>query len=163
MPAVECPPGSAATRSAVCRGDPDHLPHLQPFPQAREFLLRLRADGLRLVVATSAGKEELGPLLEQASIADLLQGAASSDDAEVSKPAPDIVEAAVTRADLSRDALVMLGDTPYDVTASTRAGVWVVGVRSGGWGDAALEGAIAVYEDVAQILRCYESSPFGRS
>jgi phosphoglycolate phosphatase-like HAD superfamily hydrolase len=140
----------------------DHLPHLEPFPRAREFLLRLRADALRLVVATSAGKKELGPLLEQAGIADLLQEATSSDDAQVSKPAPDIVEAAVKRAETPRHALILLGDTPYDVKASARAGVRMVGVRSGGWADADLAGAIAVYEDVGHILSSYGSSPFAR-
>jgi phosphoglycolate phosphatase-like HAD superfamily hydrolase len=53
----------------------------------------------------------------------------------------------------------MLGDTPYDVEAATRAGVAVIAVRSGGWGDADLKGAIAVYDDVADLLAHYDESP----
>lgn len=140
-----------------------YLPHLAPFPQARELLLRMRADGLTLVVATSAGKEELGPLLEQAGVADLLQGATSADDVEESKPSPDIVEAAMKRAELPAESLIMLGDTPYDVKAGTGAGVPVVAVRSGGWKDAELRGAARVYEDVAEILAGYATSPFARA
>jgi phosphoglycolate phosphatase-like HAD superfamily hydrolase len=140
-----------------------YLPHLAPFLQARELLLRMRADGLTLVVATSAGKEELGPLLEQAGVADLLQGATSADDVEKSKPSPDIVQAAMKRAELPAESLIMLGDTPYDVKAGTGAGVPVVAVRSGGWKDAELQGAARVYEDVAEILAGYARSPFARA
>jgi phosphoglycolate phosphatase-like HAD superfamily hydrolase len=140
-----------------------YLPHLAPFLKARELLLRMRVDGLTLVVATSAGKEELGPLLEQAGVADLLQGATSADDVEESKPSPEIVQAAMKRAELPAESLILLGDTPYDVKAGTGAGVPVVAVRSGGWKDAELQGAARVYEDVAEILAGYATSPFARA
>jgi len=137
-----------------------YLPHVRPFPGARELLERMRAEGLRLVAATSAGDQELGPLLEAAAVTDLLDAHTSSADAEHSKPAPDIVEQAVARAGLSSEALIMLGDTPYDILAALRAGVNAVGLRSGGWQDEELGGAVAVYEDTRDVLVHYESSPF---
>ncbi len=56
----------------------------------------------------------------------------------------------------------MLGDTPYDIDAARRGGVESVAVRSGGWDTAALDGAIAIYDDVADLLARYADSPLGR-
>ena len=75
-----------------------YLPMLSPFLRTRELLERLRGDGFNLVVASSAGKNELEALLQQAGIADLLATKTSSDDAEESKPDPDIVLAALRRS-----------------------------------------------------------------
>ena len=139
-----------------------YLPKLKPFPQARELLQRLREDGWTLVVATSASKEDMDGLLKQAGIKDLIEEKTSSSDAEESKPDPDIVQAALKAADAGPDQAVMLGDTPYDVEASGRAGVPCVALRCGGWGDADLGGAVAVYDDPADLLARYGESPFAR-
>jgi membrane protein len=56
----------------------------------------------------------------------------------------------------------MLGDTPYDVEAAQRVDVGTVALRSGGWDDAALRRAVAIYADVSDLLRRYDESPFGR-
>jgi HAD superfamily hydrolase (TIGR01509 family) len=139
-----------------------YLPKLQPFPQARELLRRLRDEGWTLVVATSASKEDMDGLLKQAGIRDLIEEKTSSSDAEESKPDPDIVQAALKAADAGPDEAVMLGDTPYDVEASGRAGVPCVALRCGGWGDADLGDAVAVYDDPADLLARYDESPFAR-
>jgi phosphoglycolate phosphatase-like HAD superfamily hydrolase len=139
-----------------------YLAGLSPFPRVRELLERLRDDGYRLVVASSAGEDDLTKLLERAGVADLIEERTSSSDADHSKPAPDIVEAALRSAGVGADGAIMLGDTPYDVEASLRAGVPIVAVRSGGWDDRALRGAVAVYEDAAELLRRYDASPFAR-
>jgi HAD superfamily hydrolase (TIGR01509 family) len=136
-----------------------YLPNLKPFPGTRGLLERMQSDGLTLVVATSAGRDEVQPLLQAAGIADLVDAKTSADDAEESKPAPDIVEAAVKRSGAEHDQLLMLGDTPYDVESARSAGVAVVALRSGGWDDAALHGALAVYADTADLLAHYEHSP----
>ena len=137
-----------------------YLPTLKAFPQARELLQRLRDDGYTLVVATSASKDDMDALLEQAGIQDLIEEKASSSDAEESKPDPDIVQAALKSADAKPAEALMLGDTPYDVQASGRAGVRCVALRCGGWGDADLGEAVAVYDDPADLLARYEESPF---
>jgi HAD superfamily hydrolase (TIGR01509 family) len=136
-----------------------YLPKLKPFPDARELLQRLRADGYTLVVATSASKEDMDGLLEQAGIRDLIEEKTSSSDAEESKPDPDIVQAALKTADARPEEAVMLGDTPYDVEASGRAAVRCVALRCGGWGDAELGGAVAVYDDPSDLLARYAESP----
>jgi HAD superfamily hydrolase (TIGR01509 family) len=133
-----------------------YLPHLTAFPAVRDLLVRLRDDGFTLVVASSAKKKELEPLLEIAQAADLVEEETSSDDAEESKPDPDIVQAALEKSRCRAQRAVMVGDTPYDVEAATRAGVRIVCVRSGGWDLPDLKGAVAVFNDAAEMLARYD-------
>jgi HAD superfamily hydrolase (TIGR01549 family) len=129
-----------------------YLPHLKAFPKTRELLERMRDEGLKLVVASSAKKDELKALLKIARADDLIEDKTSSDDAENSKPDPDIVKAALEAIGLSPDAVVMIGDTPYDIESASKAHVRVIAVRSGGWSDEDLKGAIAIYDDPADLL-----------
>jgi HAD superfamily hydrolase (TIGR01509 family) len=135
-----------------------YLPQLKPFPGARELLARMHADGLRLVVATSAKEEEMAALLRVCGAEPFVQARTSSDDADSSKPDPDIIEAALRKAGAEPEQALMLGDTPYDVEAAARAGVKTIALRSGGWSDAALQGALAVYDDVGDLLARYDDS-----
>jgi HAD superfamily hydrolase (TIGR01509 family) len=137
-----------------------YLPGLQPFPRARELLERFQADGMALVVATSASKDDMAKLLEKAGIKDLIEEKTSQSDVEASKPDPDVIEAAVEKAGCKPSEAVMLGDTPYDVEASRKAGVPCVALRCGGWGDEDLKDAVAIYDDPADLLANYERSPY---
>jgi phosphoglycolate phosphatase-like HAD superfamily hydrolase len=139
-----------------------YAPLLQPFEGARDLLVRMRADGYQLVVATSASEEDLDVLLERAGLDDVIGKATSSDDADESKPAPDIIEAALAKGKTGPQNAVMLGDTPYDVKAANRAGVKCVALRCGGWEDDELRGAHAIYDDPADLLRRYSESIFGK-
>jgi phosphoglycolate phosphatase-like HAD superfamily hydrolase len=138
-----------------------HLPTLRPFPGARALLERMRGDGLSLVVATSASEDDLKALLEAAGVDDLVEEATSAGDIDRSKPSPDVVAAAVGKAGRPPHEVVMLGDTPYDVQACVAAGVDCIALRSGGWSDADLAGAVAVYADPAELLARYAQSPLG--
>lgn len=138
------------------------LPSLRPFAGTRPLLERLRAEGLALVVATSAGSEEAAALLAQAGVADLMSEQTSSTDAGNSKPDPDIVQSALRKGGLRPETALMLGDTPYDIEAARRAGVGTIAVRCGGWwDDRALGGAIAIYDDPADLLARLPESPLG--
>jgi HAD superfamily hydrolase (TIGR01509 family) len=138
------------------------LPTIRAFPGARALLERFVADGLVLAVASSAKQDELEALLDVAGLGDLIATRTSSDDAEESKPDPDIVEAAIQQAGCAADAAVMLGDTPYDVEAALHAGIRVVGLECGGWKKADLRGSVAVYASPADLLERYETSIFAR-
>ena len=139
-----------------------YLPKLEPFPRVAELLARFRSDGFRLVVATSAKKEEMDALLEICGGSKLVHARTSSDDAEQSKPDGDIVEAALSRSGAAAHQALMLGDTPYDVEAARRVGVRTVALRSGGWDDTALAEAVAIYADASDLLDRYADSPFKR-
>jgi phosphoglycolate phosphatase-like HAD superfamily hydrolase len=134
-----------------------YLPELRAFPGVRRLVERLRDDGFDIVVASSASADDLESLLEVAGVLDLVRSATSADDADESKPSPDIVEEAIGRANVARNQLIMLGDTPYDVEAARRARVPLVAVRCGGWDTEELEGAAAVFDDPADLLDHYES------
>ena len=139
-----------------------HLASCEPFPGVQDLLARMGRDGLELVIATSASGDDLKALVERAGIGDLIDGATHADEAEESKPDPDIVHAALKRAGEPADRAVMIGDTPYDVEAARNAGVRIIAVRCGGWwNDADLSGADAVYDDPAAILRDYPASLSG--
>ena len=137
----------------------EYIPRLRPMPGARDLVQRLSDDGLKLIVATSAAGHELGALLEAAGVADLIDGATSSSDAEDSKPDPDIVQAAVRQSRFDPDDLIMIGDTPYDVQAALGAHVKLVGLLCGGWSAQELSGAVAIYEHPADLLSWYSRSP----
>jgi len=134
------------------------LPRLQPFPGARDLVARLVDDGFTIAVASSAKEDELHPLLEVACVADLIPMRTSSDDADRSKPDPDIVTAAIERTQCPHERTVMIGDTPYDVEAATRAGIQIIALTCGGWKREDLSGAVAVYADPEDLLARYEAS-----
>lgn len=139
-----------------------YLPRLSAFAGTHELLKRIHADGMTRVVATSASERDLAALLKQARLEDLIDESANADEAESSKPAPDIVTAALEKAGAAPDEVVMLGDTPYDVKAARRAGVRIIGVRCGGWTDKELAGAAEIYDDPADLLAGYDRSLLSR-
>jgi phosphoglycolate phosphatase-like HAD superfamily hydrolase len=153
--------GISERRASVFKNK--YLPGLRPFPRVRELLERFRTDDWTLAVASSAKKDELQPLLEIAGVADLIPARTSSDDAERSKPDPDIVQAALREVGTPADHAIMLGDTPYDVEAATRSRVRIVGVECGGWSREELRGAAAVFASPADVLARYEESPFAQA
>jgi HAD superfamily hydrolase (TIGR01509 family) len=138
------------------------MPRLQPTRGAPELVQWLHDQGLKLYVATSAKEEELKALLKVAGAGTCMEATASADDADRSKPDPDVVVAALQRTGGPRHEAIMIGDTPYDVEAARRAGIDIIALRSGGWEDRDLRGALAVYDDAADLLNHYDSSPFRR-
>jgi len=141
----------------------DHMPRLRPTRGAARLLEWLRDDGLTLVVASSAEPGEVRDLLRIAGAAKLVDAVSSSGDAERSKPDPDIVRAALQKAGCRAEEAVLIGDTPYDIEAGTRAGLAVIALRCGGWWpDQSLAGAIAIYDDPEALVDHYLLSPFKR-
>jgi HAD superfamily hydrolase (TIGR01509 family) len=139
------------------------VPGLKPFRDAARLVAIIKERGFTAVAASSAKKDELKPLLAIASADSLMDAATSSDDAEESKPDPDIINAALKRAAVSPAAAIMIGDTPYDVEASLRAGVPIIALRCGGWSDADLQGAVAIYDGPWDLLARIDASPLGSS
>lgn len=138
----------------------EYLPQLRAFPGAEALLRRLWQLGLQLVVASSAAADELRPLLAVCGALPFVHQQTSADDVKHSKPDPDIVRVALRKARCSAGQAVLLGDTPYDVQAASKAGVPTVALRSGGHPDEALSGALAIYNDVAHLLANFETSVF---
>jgi HAD superfamily hydrolase (TIGR01509 family) len=155
VPALtDLPPGARAENLSERRGEifrARYLPTLRPFPGARALLEELGRRHLLRVTATSATAEDLEALLRQAGVADLMDATVSGDEVDRSKPDPDIVAVALQKTGLRADEAILVGDTPYDIAAACRAGVAPIAVRSGGWADEELRGAVAVVRDVAEL------------
>jgi len=137
-----------------------HLPRLKAFPQTRELFQRMKEAGLKMVVASSSEEDMLEKLLDLAGATDYVESQTSADDADNSKPDPDIVQAALDKLGLEADEVLMIGDTPYDIEAAGKIGVRVVALRCGGFSDADLYGAIAIYDGPTDLLARYDQSPF---
>jgi phosphoglycolate phosphatase-like HAD superfamily hydrolase len=113
------------------------------------------------VLATSASNKDAEYFTKALDADDVIDHLTTSDDAEESKPAADIVEAAVNGASLDPQRCIFVGDTVWDVQAAERAGMPCVAVLSGGIDATTLRdaGAVAVYDDVASLLSDFERSP----
>jgi phosphoglycolate phosphatase-like HAD superfamily hydrolase len=130
-----------------------YLNTLRPFAATRALFTALRARGVRLVVASSSDEEDLRRLLDIAEVSDLIEQRASGDDAERSKPDPDLIQVALRPlGDLKGAEVTMVGDTPYDVEAGHKAKARAIGFRCGGWSDAELAAADEIFDGPADML-----------
>lgn len=139
-----------------------YLSQIKGFPKVRELMEHLLAQGHQIALASSAKEEELQTYKKLADIDDLVRTETSADDAEKSKPNPDIFQAALKRLGSMQPAdAVVVGDTPYDAEAANKAGLRTIGLLCGGWSAADLKqaGCIAVYKDPADLLAQYAVSP----
>jgi len=137
-----------------------YLPDLGPFHGARVLVDRLRSRGLVCAAVSSSSAEDIADLLRAAGVADLMDVVISADDADRSKPDPDLVEIALDRIGVTPAEVLMIGDTPYDIAAGEGAGVPVVALRcGGGWTERDLAGAIAIYDDPADLSSQLDRSP----
>ena len=129
---------------------------LAAFPGARDLILELRRRGLRTALATSSSGEQLDGLFRSAGVdfRTLVDETTTADDAAESKPAPDIIQAAIRKLGLAPTQCAMVGDTVYDAEASRGAGVACLGVRSGGNDAETLmrAGTRGVWRDTADLL-----------
>jgi HAD superfamily hydrolase (TIGR01549 family) len=138
-----------------------YLAEVKPFPKVRELFLRIRDDGKRIALASSGKKDEVENYMKIAHIEDLIDTSTSSDDADRSKPKPDIFEAALEKLKLPPEETIVIGDTPYDAIAARKAGIPAIGVLCGGFPEEDLrkEGCKWIYKDPEDLLERYEKSP----
>jgi HAD superfamily hydrolase (TIGR01549 family) len=143
----------------------EYLPKVKGFPKVRELFERIKQDKIQIALASSAKKDELKKYKEIAQIDDLIESETSSDNVERSKPCPDIFDAALEQlGNVAPGKVIVVGDTPYDAEAATKANVNSIGLLSGGWTQHQLRrsGCIAIYRDPADLLARYEESPLGQ-
>lgn len=138
----------------------DYLRRIRPFPQVRDLVQRCRDAGLVVALASSGHEDEVKSYIEIAGIGDLLDVVTSSSDVEHSKPCPDIFQAAIAKCAVAPAEAVVVGDTPYDAEAASKAGIRAIGVLCGGFPEADLRdaGAVAIYRDPADLLARFDGS-----
>ena len=141
------------------------MEEIEAFPSASELLEEVHRRGGRVVLASSASETELQAMLDALKPPDhAIHHITKSDDVEESKPASDIFRAALDAAELDPASSVVVGDTVWDIEAAKQCDLDFIGVLTGGISRQELEeaGAVAVYEDVADLLRQLDDSPIGR-
>jgi HAD superfamily hydrolase (TIGR01549 family) len=118
---------------------------------ARELLEDLRSDGVAVILASSAKQGEVDHYLDLLDARELVQGWTTSADVEQTKPAADLVHAALNKA--GEGPALMIGDSTWDVKAASAAGVPTLAVLTGGFAEAELReaGAVEVVESIAAL------------
>ena len=129
-----------------------YLPKVKPFPGVRALFEMLRGRGIRLVLASSANPDEVQYYTQLLGVEDLLEGSTSKEDAEHSKPSPEIFEAALERIGTDAARTLAVGDTPWDVTAAHRIPLAIAAVLSGGFERELLTKAEFLFDDVGQMV-----------
>jgi len=131
----------------------------EPLAGARELIQELKQRGHSTVLASSAIQRHVDDFLDKLDARDLADGWTTNDDVEASKPDPDLVEAALAKAN-TREA-VMIGDTPWDVKAAAKAGIETICVVTGGFSKQELEevGAVGVYESLVELREDLDRTP----
>jgi HAD superfamily hydrolase (TIGR01509 family) len=143
----------------------EYLPRVKPFPGVPALFRHLRGEGLKVALASSGKAPEVEHYQGLLGVEGLVDVVVSSDDVERSKPFPDIFAAALQKlAPLGAEAAIVIGDTPYDAEAATRAGIRTIGVLCGGFPEASLSdtGCIAIYRDPRDLLDGYPDSPLAQ-
>ena len=135
----------------------EYLPRVKPFPAVRDLFLRIKRDGHRIALASSANAEEVENYKKLLHVDDLIDAETTSSDVEHSKPCPDVFEVALGRVAVERARAIVIGDTPYDAIAARRAGLGAVGVLCGGFQESDLreQGCVEIYRDPAHLIDRY--------
>ena len=147
-------------------GDKRHFHELidecELMPDARRLIEVLHRRGAQVVLASSAGQDDLDHYRGLLDADDMIDAATSSADVEQTKPEPDLILAAMAKVgDASR--AVMVGDSTWDCEAARRAGIESVGLLTGGFSESELReaGASAVFASIGELLDALDQTPLG--
>jgi phosphoglycolate phosphatase-like HAD superfamily hydrolase len=142
-----------------------YLSEVRAFPNVRELFDRVRADGKKIALASSAKGDEIAIYKKIANIEGVVDVETSADDAEKSKPHPDIFDATLEKlGGMNPASVLVVGDTPHDAVAASKARILTVGVLCGGFPEVELlaAGCIAIYRDPTDLLARYNDSPLAK-
>jgi HAD superfamily hydrolase (TIGR01509 family) len=151
--------GADAVREAEKRLYQELIDDVAPIEGARELISALKERGHTVVLASSAKQDEVEHYLDLLDARELADAWTTSADVEQTKPAPDLVAAAMQKArELSA---VMVGDTTWDVEAAERAELKTIAVLTGGFSEHELReaGAAAVFESLIELRDQLDNTP----
>ena len=135
---------------------------IKAFPQVRELFKRIKADGKRVALASSATKDDVATYKQIMDVEDLIDAATTTSEVESSKPEPDVFFVTLDKlGGIAPNNVIVVGDTPYDAEAAGKALLRTIGVLSGGFSEEKLRqaGCIAIYQNIADLLAHYDESP----
>jgi phosphoglycolate phosphatase-like HAD superfamily hydrolase len=138
-------------------------PALRPLDGAKELLARCFDSGLAVALASSATERDLKVLRSTIGADAYIHAATSSKDAAESKPAPDILVAALEAVGVEARDAVYVGDAVWDIYAAGKLAIPAIGLSCGGTSEAELRdaGAVEVYESPRALLDHLKDSAIG--
>ena len=138
------------------------IDEVAPLPGARDLLLAIKERGHRLVLASSGQPRHVDVALDLLGARDIADAVTSAEDAEATKPAPDLLQVALQKLGAGQDSSsVLVGDSVWDVEAAKNAGMPAIAVRSGGFGDEELRdaGAVGIYDTPGDLVEALDATP----
>lgn len=126
---------------------------VQPFRGAVEAIRELHERGAKIALASSSNPDEVEYYVELLGVGDLLKGTTSKEDAEFSKPSPEIFRAALERVKSDPARSLAVGDSPYDILAAHRTPVAVAAVLCGGFPRESLTKAEFLFDDLPAMVK----------
>jgi HAD superfamily hydrolase (TIGR01549 family) len=130
-----------------------------PLEGAYQLVAELKRRGRTVVLASSSNADDLDHFLDRLQVRDLVDDWTTADDVERTKPHPDVIRAALEKAETT-DA-VMVGDSRWDIEAAANVGLETICVITGGWSKQELQdhGAAAVFDSLVELTECLEETP----
>jgi HAD superfamily hydrolase (TIGR01509 family) len=128
---------------------------LAPLDGAADLARACAERGWRVVLASSAKRREAKVMTDALGVDDVLFAVTTADDVDASKPAPDLVQQALDKADVAAARAVFVGDAVWDAQAARKADVRCLGVLTGGGfsrRELSEAGAERVYDSPADLL-----------
>jgi HAD superfamily hydrolase (TIGR01509 family) len=139
-----------------------YLPQVKAFPGATDFIQKLHAEGVKVLLASSASQSDLTHYVRLLGVSDYLAGSVCADDVARSKPKGDIFQTALEKVKpVEPSQTLAIGDTPFDIIAAAKCRVSTIALLSGGFSENELReaGALSIYEGVGDLLAQIEKSP----
>ncbi|MBS1955240.1 MAG: HAD family hydrolase [Cyanobacteria bacterium SZAS-4] len=137
-----------------------YLQKVKPFSKVRELFQYARKDNKKIAIGSSAHEDELQHYLKLCKIDDLVDAVTCADDADKSKPHPDIFEAALAKLGETPQRTIVIGDSPYDAEAANKISMRTIGVLCGGFKRETLEeaGVVEIFDSPTDLLQKYDQS-----
>jgi HAD superfamily hydrolase (TIGR01509 family) len=141
-----------------------HWPSLRALDGAKDLLAQCHAGGLAVALASSARRKDLEVMKSILDAEAYIDAATSANDAKNSKPAPDILVAALKAIDVQAADAIYIGDAVWDMQAAAALEIPAIGVTCGGVSAGELRdaGAVEIYDGPRDLLRNLPSSALGR-
>ena len=144
----------------------EYHPRIKAFPQVRELFQKVKTEGKRIALASSATKDDVATYKRVMNVEDLVDVVTTTDEVKSSKPEPDVFEVTLDKlGGITPDEAIVVADTPYDAEAAAKVNLKMIGVLCGNFSEENLRqaGCITIYQDPSDLLAHYDESPLGTS
>jgi HAD superfamily hydrolase (TIGR01509 family) len=135
------------------------IAQIKAIPGATELLTELKARGLKVGLATSAQRVELDFYIKNLFGRENIDQAIAGEEVARSKPNPDLILVLLEKLGLQREEVILVGDSPHDMLAASRAGIKAIGVLTGGYKkeELAQTGATIIFKNIQELRENIES------